>query len=337
MLSSVKPVVAVCAVRTGSGKSQTSRKVGRTLQEAGLRVAHVRHPMPYGDLEAMRVQRFASLDDIDAAHPTLEEREEYEEPVRLGMTVFAGVDYEAILREAEREADVVVWDGGNNDFPFFEPDLLIVVADALRPGHELRYHPGEVSLRLADVVVVNKVDSAEPAAVDQVLASVEAVNPAATVIRAASPPQLDPGPDLRGKRVLVVEDGPTLTHGEMPFGAGLVAARRAGAWAIVDPRPHAVGTIAETFAAWPQLGTVLPAMGYSDRQLEELAATINAADCDVVVTGTPVDLGRLIESRHPIRHVRYELEEIGAPTIADVLAPIVALVEASGSSRAVQS
>jgi predicted GTPase len=336
MLSSVKPVVAVCAVRTGAGKSQTSRKVGRTLTEAGLRVALVRHPMPYGDLEAMRVQRFASIADIDAAHPTIEEREEYEEPVRMGMTMYAGVDYEAILRLAEREADVVVWDGGNNDFPFFVPDLLIVVADALRPGHELRYYPGEVNLRLADVVVVNKVDSAAAQAVDAVLASVEAVNPAATVIRAASPPRLDPGPELRGRRVLVVEDGPTLTHGEMPFGAGLVAAREAGAAAIVDPRPYALGSIAATIEAWPRLGTVLPAMGYSDDQLAELEATINAADCDVVVTSTPIDLGRLIESRHPIRHVRYELEEVGTPTLADVLNPIVALVEAARSGQAVQ-
>ena len=337
MLSSAKPVVAVCAVRTGAGKSQTSRKVGRTLIDAGLSVALVRHPMPYGDLEAMRVQRFASIADIDAAHPTIEEREEYEEPVRMGMTMYAGVDYEAILREAEREADVVVWDGGNNDFPFFAPDLLIVVADALRPGHELRYHPGEVNLRLADVVVVNKVDSAETQAVDEVLASVEAVNPGATVILAASPPRLDPGPDLRGARVLVVEDGPTLTHGEMPFGAGLVAAQSAGAAEIVDPRAFAVGSIAETFATWPRLGPVLPAMGYSDEQLTELAATINAADCDVVVIGTPIDLGRLIESRHPIRHVRYELEEVGVPTIADVLRPIVALVDLAGSGRVVGS
>jgi predicted GTPase len=247
--------------------------------------------------------------------------------------MYAGVDYEAILRQAEREADVVVWDGGNNDFPFFVPDLLIVVADALRPGHELRYHPGEVNLRLADVVVVNKVDAAEEGALDEVLASVAEVNPTATVIRAASPPILDPGPDLRGKRVLIVEDGPTLTHGEMPFGAGLVAARDAGAAEIVDPRPFAVGSVAATLAAWPQLGNVLPAMGYSDEQLAELAATINAADCDVVVTGTPIDLGRLIESRNPIRHVRYELEEIGTPTIADVLDPVMALVERARSDR----
>ena len=335
MLRSTKPVVAVCAVRTGAGKSQTSRRAGRALLDAGLAVALVRHPMPYGDLEAMRAQRFASLEEIDAAHPTVEEREEYEEPVRMGMTMFAGVDYEAILRRAEGEADVIVWDGGNNDFPFFAPDLLIVVADPLRPGHELRYHPGEVNLRMADVVVVNKVDSAEAHDVERVRANVESVNPTATVILAKSPPKLDPGPDLRGQRVLVVDDGPTLTHGEMPFGAGLVAARNAGAATIVDPRPYAVGSIKETLDAWPQLANVLPAMGYSSDQLSELATTINAADCDVVVTGTPIDLGRLIESRHPIRHVRYELEEVSRPTIADVLEPIVARVQAARSGAAV--
>jgi predicted GTPase len=315
---------ASIATRTGSGKSQTSRKVGRVLLDQGLKVALVRHPMPYGDLEAMRVQRFATLDEIDVSHPTVEEREEYEEPVRMGMVMYAGVDYEAILRQAEEEADVVVWDGGNNDFPFFAPDLLIVVADALRPGHELLYHPGETNLRMADVVVVNKVDSAEADDVETILANVEAVNPDATVILAESPPLLEPGPDVIGKRVLVVDDGPTLTHGEMPFGAGLVAARRGGAATIVDPRPFAVGSIADVLASATQLENVLPAMGYSDEQLRELEQTIDATDCDVVVSGTPIDLGRLIRSRHPIRRVRYELEEIGRPTIADVLAPIVA-------------
>jgi predicted GTPase len=324
MLRSTKPVVAVCATRTGCGKSQTSRKVGQLLLDAGLRVALVRHPMPYGDLEAMRVQRFATLEDIDASQPTIEEREEYEEPVRMGMVMYAGVDYEAILRQAEQEADVVVWDGGNNDFPFFAPDLQIVVADALRPGHELRYHPGEANLRMADVVVINKVDSAEAHNVEQVLRNVESVNPMATVVFAKSPPTLDPGPELLGAYVLVVDDGPTLTHGEMPFGAGLVAARNAGAAKIVDPRPFAVGSISELYETWPQLGSVLPAMGYSEEQLTELEATINAADCDVVVTGTPIDLGRLITSRHPIRHARYELEEVGSPTLADVLEPVVA-------------
>ena len=324
MLHSSKPVVAVCATRTGCGKSQTSRKVGQTLLEAGLKVALVRHPMPYGDLEAMRVQRFGTLADIDATHPTVEEREEYEEPVRRGMVMYAGVDYEQILRRAEQEADVVIWDGGNNDFPFFAPDLLIVVADPLRAGHELLYHPGEANLRMADVVVINKVDSAEAHNVEEIVANVEAVNPMATVVFAESPPRFAGDPhDVLGKLALVVDDGPTLTHGEMPFGAGLVAARKAGAAKIVDPRPYAVGSIKETLARWPQLTNVLPAMGYSDEQLRELEETINAADCDVVVTGTPIDLSRLITSRHPIRHVRYELEEVGTPTLADVLAPIV--------------
>jgi predicted GTPase len=323
MLGSSKPVVAVCAVRTGCGKSQTSRKVGQALLDAGLRVALVRHPMPYGDLEAMRVQRFARLEEIDAAHPTVEEREEYEEPVRMGMVMYAGVDYEAILREAEEEADVIVWDGGNNDLPFYKPDLLIVVADPLRPGHELLYHPGEANIRMADVVVINKVDTAAAHDVEAVARNVQEVNPLAQVIFAKSPPVLDPGPDLLSRTVLVVDDGPTLTHGEMPFGAGLVAARRAGAARIADPRPYAVGSLHDVFERWPQLASVLPAMGYSDEQLHELEETINAVDCDIVVTGTPIDLGHLIESRHPIRHVRYELEELGHPTIADVLAPVV--------------
>jgi predicted GTPase len=324
MLGSSKPIVAVCAVRTGCGKSQTSRKIGQTLLDAGLRVALVRHPMPYGDLEAMRVQRFATLEDIDASHPTVEEREEYEEPVRMGMVMYAGVDYEEILRQAEEEADVIVWDGGNNDLPFYKPNLLIVVADPLRPGHELLYHPGEANIRMADVVVINKVDTAAASDVEDVVRNVQDVNPLAQVIFAQSPPVLDSGPDLLGRTVLVVDDGPTLTHGEMPFGAGLVAARRAGAARIADPRPYAVGSLHDVFERWPQLANVLPAMGYSDEQLGELEETINAVDCDVVVTGTPIDLGRLIESRHPIRHVRYELEELGHPTIADVLAPVVA-------------
>jgi predicted GTPase len=324
MLGSSKPMVAVCAVRTGCGKSQTSRKVGRTLLDAGMRVALVRHPMPYGDLEAMGVQRFATLQDIDASDPTVEEREEYEEPVRLGMVMYAGVDYEAILRQAEQEADVVIWDGGNNDFPFYKPDLLIVVADPLRAGHELLYHPGETNIRMADVVVINKVDSAAPVDIETVVANVQESNPLAQLVFASSPPVLEAGPDLRGKTVLVVDDGPTLTHGEMPFGAGLVAARKAGAARIADPRPHAVGSLRQVFERWPQLASVLPAMGYSSEQLRELEQTINAVDCDVVVTGTPIDLGRLIDSRHPIRHVRYELEELGHPTIADVLEPVVA-------------
>jgi predicted GTPase len=323
MLRSSRPVVAVCAVRTGCGKSQTSRRVGQLLIEAGLRVALVRHPMPYGDLERMRVQRFATIADIDASDPTVEEREEYEAPVRSGMVMYAGVDYEQILREAEREADVIIWDGGNNDFPFYVPDLSITVLDPLRPGHEVAYHPGETNLRMADVLVVNKTDSADPRSVEQVIANARRVNPRAQLIRAASPVTLDGGPSLDGKRVLVVEDGPTITHGGMPFGAGTVAARQAGAAELIDPRPYAVGSIAQTFATYPRIGAVLPAMGYGDVQLRELAATIRATDCDAVVVGTPFDLGRLIDMGHPARRVRYELREIGSPSLSAVLKPYV--------------
>ena len=323
MLSSSRPVVAVCAVRTGSGKSQTSRRVGRILLDAGLDVALVRHPMPYHDLEAMRVQRFASLAEIDASHPTIEEREEYERPVELGMVMYSGVDYGAILASAEQDADVIVWDGGNNDLPFFKPDLLIVVVDSLRPGHERRYHPGETNLRMADVVVVNKIDSADAGSVARVLEDVAALNPRATVVRAASPVTLEDGPSVHGRRVLVVEDGPTITHGGMPFGAGTVAAQQAGAGARVDPRPYAVGSIAATLRQYPHIGPVLPAMGYSAEQLGELEATIDAVECDVVVAGTPIRLDRLIRTRHPIRHASYELEELAGPTLAAALAPVV--------------
>lgn len=324
-LQSRRPVIAVCAVRTGAGKSQTTRRVAQLVRRAGLRPVIVRHPMPYGDLAAMAVQRFADLDDIDAAGPTVEEREEYEAPVREGLVVYAGVDYEAILRRAEAEADVVLWDGGNNDTPFFVPDLHITVLDPFRAGHEVRYHPGEVNLRMADVVVLNKLDRATDAQVDTVLANVRAVNPTATVVRAESPVALDPGPDLAGARVLVVEDGPTITHGGMPSGAGAVAAERAGA-ELVDPRPYAVGSIAETFAAYPHVGPVLPAMGYGAQQLSDLAATIDATPCDVVIAGTPVDLAALVSVRHPVRRVSYELREIGTPTLSDVLAPLLASI-----------
>jgi predicted GTPase len=278
--------------------------------------------MPYGDLEAMRVQRFATIEEIDASHPTVEEREEYEAPVELGMVMYAGVDYADILARAQQEADVIVWDGGNNDFPFYEPDLLITVTDPLRPGHELAYHPGETNLRMADVVVVNKIDSADPEDVERVLADIASVNPRAKVIRAESPVTLDAGEPLTGRRVLVVEDGPTLTHGGMSFGAGTVAARQAGAAEIVDPRPFAVGSLKETFAKYPQLGSVLPAMGYGDEQLRDLEATIDAVECDVVVTGTPFDLGRLIRTRHPLRHARYEIRELGHPTLHEVIAAL---------------
>ena len=322
MLRSSKPVIAVVAARTGCGKSQTSRHIGRLLVDAGLKVALVRHPMPYGDLERMRVQRFETLADIDASDPTVEEREEYEEPVRLGMVMYAGVDYEAILRAAEAEADVVIWDGGNNDFSFYRPDLLVTVVDPLRPGHELAYHPGEVNVRMADVIVINKVDSADPGSVSLVERNVREVNPNAIVVRAASPVTLDDGPSLAGKRVLVVEDGPTITHGGLPYGAGTVAARAAGA-ILVDPRPYAVGTIAETFERFPSIGTVLPAMGYGAEQLAELSATIDRVDCDAVVLGTPMDLGRLVTTRHPVRRATYELRDAGEPTLADVVLPLV--------------
>jgi predicted GTPase len=324
MLKSTRPVVAVCAVRTGCGKSQTTRRVGRILLDAGLKVALVRHPMPYGDLEAMRVQRFASVEDIDASHPSLEEREEYEEPVRMGMVMYAGVDYGDILRQAEAEADVVVWDGGNNDFPFYRPDVLITVVDPLRPGHELSYHPGETNLRMADVVVVNKVDSAAPADVDTVCDNIKLANPGATIVKAASPVTLEDGPPIAGKRVLVIEDGPTTTHGGMPFGAGTFAARLNGAVELVDARPYAVGSIAETYRKYPGIGAVLPAMGYGDEQLAELGATARATDCDVVVIGTPMDLARLVDLGHPSVRVHYELSEIGTPSVADVLAPHIA-------------
>lgn len=324
MLQSRKPVVAVCAVRTGSGKSQTSRRVGQVLLEAGLRVALIRHPMPYHELEAMRVQRFASIAEIDKSHPTIEEREEYERAVGAGLVVYAGVDYAAILELAQAEADVIIWDGGNNDFPFIRPDLMIVVVDPLRAGQALTYHPGETNVLMADVVLVNKLDSASPDQIRELMALVTSANPDAVIIRAASPVSLADGPALTGKAVLVVEDGPTITHGGMSFGAGTVAAQHGGARIQLDPRPWAVGSIAETLRRYPHIGPVLPAMGYSDIQLHELEATINAVDCDVVVAGTPIDLARLIRCRHPIRQVTYELQEIGLPTIEDVLAPIIA-------------
>ena len=324
MLTSSKPVIGVVAVRTGCGKSQTSRHIGRLLVDAGLVVALIRHPMPYGDLRAMRVQRFATLSDIDASHPTIEEREEYEPAVRTGMTVWSGVDYAQILARAEAEADVLIWDGGNNDFPFVAPDLLVTVVDPLRPGDELRYHPGELNLRMADVVVVGKVDSADLTSVSRVVRDVTRANPSATIVRAASPVRLDDGPSLAGRRVLVVEDGPTITHGGMPFGAGTVAARQAGAVDLVDPRPFAVGSIAETYARYPGIGAVLPAMGYGDAQIGELEATLRAAACEVVVSGTPVDLARLVDAGHPIRRATYEYRDVGDPTMEDVLAPFVA-------------
>ena len=327
MLQSAKPVIAVGAVRTGAGKSQTSRRIGEILVDRGLRVAIVRHPMPYGDLEAMRVQRFATQADIDASDPTIEEREEYERPVELGMVMYAGVDYGDVLAGAEQDADVIVWDGGNNDFPFIRPDVFVVVVDPLRAGHELRYHPGETNLRMADAVVLNKLDSAEPEQVARALADVEALNPLATIVRAESPVEVADPLAFAGMSVLVVDDGPTITHGGMAFGAGTVAARNAGASEIIDPRPWAVGSIAEVYERFPHIAHVLPAMGYGDEQLKELEATINAVPCDVVVTGTPIDLARLIHSRHPILHATYELREVGEPTLEDVIAPVLDRIE----------
>lgn len=321
MLRSRKPVVAVCAARTGSGKSQTSRAVARLLREDGLTPVLVRHPMPYGDLEAMRVQRFATLADIDAWDPTFEEREEYESPVAMGIVVYAGVDYRDILRQAEEEADVVIWDGGNNDFSFYRPDLLITVVDPLRAGHELTYHPGETNVRMADIVIVNKVDSADPHDVRAVRRNVEAVNPTATLVEAASPPRLEDASRIEGARVLVIEDGPTITHGGMPFGAGTWAARTAGARELVDPRPHATGSLVATYRTYPGIGAVLPAMGYGAAQITDLERTIRAVDCDVIVSGTPMDLGRLLDVDRPIVRVSYDLEDRGSPTLREALAP----------------
>jgi predicted GTPase len=324
MLRSSRPVVAVCAVRTGSGKSQTSRHAGRLLMDAGLRVALVRHPMPYHDLEAIAVQRFGTLADIDASNPTIEEREEYELPVRLGMTMWAGVDYEAILRAAEEEADVIIWDGGNNDLPFYAPDLHVTVADPLRAGDELASHPGEANLRMADVVVVNKVDSASAEQIAAVEESVAATNPGATVVRAASPVALSGAGDLAGVPVLVVEDGPTITHGGMPFGAGTVAARAAGADRILDPRPFAAGSLAATLERFAHIGAVVPAMGYSVEQLADLRATIAASPPEtVVVAGTPIDLGALVGGERPIRQASYGYADAGTPTLAETLAPVM--------------
>src|SRR6266545_2072465 len=322
MLRAEVPVVAVCAVRTGSGKSQTTRRVAEAIRSAGKIPVVVRHPMPYGDLTAQRVQRFATFDDLDAANTTVEEREEYEHHLKAGSVVFAGVDYGAILEQAERECDVLLWDGGNNDLPFYRPDVHIVVADPLRAGHEMTYHPGEANLRMADVVVVNKVDSATAEQVQAVERSITTVNPDATVIRAASPLTVDSPEELRGKRVLVVEDGPTLTHGEMKYGAGVVAARRAGA-EIVDPRPFAEGSLKDVYRAY-DVGPVLPAMGYSAEQLEEMRRTIDAADCDLVVIATPIDLRALVTISKPAVRVTYELQEAeGSPTIRDVLKPVL--------------
>ena len=323
MLKAKVPVVAVCAVRTGSGKSQTTRAIAATLKGAGKRVVAVRHPMPYGDLVAQRVQRFATLEDLDSHDTTIEEREEYEPHIATGTIIYAGVDYEAILEQAQQECDVLLWDGGNNDLPFYDPDVHVVVADPLRAGHETRYHPGEANLRMADVIVVNKLDSASAEQVDALMGTIREVNPSATLVKANSRVTVDDATAIEGKRVLVVEDGPTLTHGDMKYGAGVVAARAHGAAEIVDPRPWAMGTIEETFQKY-DVGPVLPAMGYSDEQLEEMQKTIDAADADLVVIGTPIDLRHVIEIRKPAVRVSYDLEVLpDSPSLEDVLRPVL--------------
>ncbi len=319
MLQAKVPVVSVCAVRTGSGKSQTSRRTSDILRQMGKRLVVVRHPMPYGNLVEQACQRFATYEDLERYKCTIEEREEYEPHLDRGSVVYAGVDYELILRQAEKEADVILWDGGNNDLPFYKPDLHIVVTDPLRAGHELRYHPGEANLRMADVVVINKIETANPDKVAEVWRNIAILNPTAKVVDAASPIFVDDPEAIRGAAVLVIEDGPTLTHGEMAYGAGYVAAQRFGAAEIVDPRPYAVGSIADTFRKYPNTGPILPAMGYGAKQIQELQLTINAVPCDLVLVATPIDLRRIIEMKQPSQRVRYELQEIGRPTLEDVL------------------
>jgi len=322
MLKSSKPVVAVGAVRTGCGKSQTSRRIAEALMAKGLKVIAVRHPMPYGDLEVQKVQRFAAIADLKKYNCTIEEMEEYEPHIARGSVIYAGVDYQAILTAAENDpdgCDVILWDGGNNDFPFFKPDLMVAVADPHRPGHELSYYPGEITLRLADVVVINKIDSADFENIQTVRKNIEKVNPRAVVVDAASTIIVDRPEVIRGKRVLVVEDGPTLTHGDMKIGAGIVAAQRYGAADIVDPRPYAVGRLAETYRIYPNVGKLLPAMGYGEQQMNDLSATIEKTDCDSVVIATPIDLQRIIKIGKPCTRVAYNLQEIGNPNMDDVL------------------
>jgi predicted GTPase len=322
MIKSTRPVIAVGAVRTGCGKSQTSRRVIELLMEKGLKVVAVRHPMPYGDLNAQKVQRFAEVTDLEKHKCTVEEMEEYEPHVVRGNVIYAGVDYEAILREAEKDpggCDVILWDGGNNDFPFYSPDLMITVTDPHRAGHELTYYPGEVTLRLADVVVINKMDSAAPEAIQIVRESIEKVAPRAVVVDGASPIKVDDPSVIKGKRVLVVEDGPTLTHGEMKLGAGVIAARKFGAAEMVDPRPFLAGRLKETFATYPEIGALLPAMGYGEQQLKDLEKTINDTDCEAVIIATPIDLNRIISIKKPNTRVYYDLQEIGSPNLEEVL------------------
>jgi predicted GTPase len=318
-IKSTKPVVSVLAVRTGCGKSQTSRKVVELLRAAGKKVVAIRHPMPYGDLVKQKVQRFATLEDLKTHECTIEEIEEYEPHVSRGGVIYAGVDYEAILREAEKEADVILWDGGNNDMSFYKADVTLTVVDPHRPGHELSYYPGNTALRMADAVVVNKIDSADADAILEVINNSKLVNPDATIIEAASPLTVDNPEVIRGKRVLVVEDGPTLTHGEMKYGAGTVAAQKLGAAEIVDPRPYTVASITETYEKYPEIGVLLPAMGYGDQQMKDLEETINKVECDSVIIGTPIDLGRILNINKPSTRVMYDLQEIGGNTVETVL------------------
>ncbi len=324
MLASSRPVIAVTSVRTGCGKSQVSRYVAAVVREAELRVGVVRHPMPYGDLVAQRVQRFATIADLDAAEVTIEEREDYEPHVLAGNVVHTGVDYAAVLRATEAESDLVLWDGGNNDTPFFRPDLWITIVDPFRVGHELGYHPGEVNFRSADIVVINKADSAPPGSIEQLRANIAATNPSARVVVTKSVVSVDNPALIQGKRVLLIEDGPTLTHGGMPFGAGFVAAREFGAAAIVDPRPHAVGRIAELYRRYPHVGAALPAVGYSPEEVRDLEATIRATECDAVVVATPADLGHVLRLDRPTTRVRYAIADHGAPTLADMIREFLA-------------
>jgi len=319
MAESTKPVVSICAVRTGCGKSQTTRRVSSILREMGYKVAAIRHPMPYGDLVKQKVQKFETIADLKKHECTIEEMEEYEPHIENGVIVFAGVDYEAILREAEKVADIILWDGGNNDFSFYKTDLNIVVADPHRPGHELTYYPGGVNFKSADVIVINKIDTADLDDILEVRENIAKENPGAIVVDAASPVFVDDGEKIRGKKVLVVEDGPTLTHGGMKYGAGIMAAMKYGAGELVDPRPFAVGSIAETYEKYPEIGILLPAMGYGAQQMKDLEATINKVEADIVVIGTPIDLGRIVKFKKPTVRVTYELEEIGTPKLADIL------------------
>ncbi len=319
MIKSNKPVVSICAVRTGCGKSQTTRRVAEILMEMGHKVAAIRHPMPYGDLVKQKVQKFETIKDLKDKDCTIEEMEEYEPHIRKGIPIYAGVDYQAIVDEAEKTADIILWDGGNNDFPFYKADLEIVVLDPHRPGHELKYYPGEVNFRRADVLIINKVDSADLAGINQVKENIKNINPDAQVIEAASPVFVEGGEQIKGKRVLVVEDGPTLTHGEMKYGAGIIAANKYGAAELVDPRPYAVRSITDTFKKYPEIGILLPAMGYGDAQMKDLEETINNTDCDLVVIATPIDLGRIVKFNKPAVRVTYELGENSTPILRQIL------------------